>query len=151
MTDQLVTFTDYAKVRKGLQLIGTGLNKELDKGLKGVAKQVVTKAKAEATRKGLGLRGSGDLIRLISPSVTQKGVAVVARAKREASNGSRGSSRYANKPFFYPAVYEYGGRGKVNATGPRAFLRPGLQKAGPQIARELEDVINSTVRKAGFK
>lgn len=149
MTDQLVTFTDYAKVRKGLQLIGTGLNKELDKGLKGVAKPVVTKAKAEAERKGL--RGSGDLIRLISPSVTQKGVAVVARAKREASNGSRGSSRYANKPFFYPSVYEYGGRGKVNATGPRAFLRPGLQKAGPQIAQELENVIKSTVSKAGFK
>ena len=109
MADQLVTFTDYAKVRKGLQLIGTGLNKELDKGLKGVAKKVVTKAQAEAERKGL--RASGELIRKITPSVTQKGVAVVARAKREG--------------FSYPAVYEYGGRGKVNATGPRAFLRPG--------------------------
>ena len=135
MTDQLVTFTDYAKVRKGLQLIGTGLNKELDKGLKGVAKKVVTKAQAEAERKGL--RASGELIRKITPSVTQKGVAVVARAKREG--------------FSYPAVYEYGGRGKVNATGPRAFLRPGLQKAGPQIAQELQDVIKSTVSKAGFK
>jgi phage gpG-like protein len=135
MADQLVTFTDYAKVRKGLQLIGTGLNKELDKGLKGVAKKVVTKAQAEAERKGL--RASGELIRKITPSVTQKGVAVVARAKREG--------------FSYPAVYEYGGRGKVNATGPRAFLRPGLQKAGPQIAQELQDVIKSTVSKAGFK
>ena len=135
MTDQLVTFTDYAKVRKGLQLIGTGLNKELDKGLKGVAKKVVTKAQAEAERKGL--RASGELIRKITPSVTQKGVAVVARANREG--------------FSYPAVYEYGGRGKVNATGPRAFLRPGLQKAGPQIAQELQDVIKSTVSKAGFK
>ena len=135
MADQLVTFTDYAKVRKGLQLIGTGLNKELDKGLKGVAKKVVTKAQAEAERKGL--RASGELIRKITPSVTQKGVAVVARAKREG--------------FSYPAVYEYGGRGKVNATGPRAFLRPGLQKAGPQIAKELENVIKSTVSKAGFK
>ena len=135
MADQLVTFTDYAKVRKGLQLIGTGLNKELDKGLKGVAKKVVTKAQAEAERKGL--RASGELIRKITPSVTQKGVAVVARAKREG--------------FSYPAVYEYGGRGKVNATGPRAFLRPGLQKAGPQIAQELENVIKSTVSKAGFK
>ena len=149
ISQDLITFNDYAKVRKGLQLLDSGLKKELDKGLKGVAKQVVTKAKAEAERKGL--RASGDLIRLISPSVTQKGVAVVARAKREASNGSRGSSRYANKPFFYPAVYEYGGRGKVNATGPRAFLRPGLQKAGPQIAQELQDVIMSTVSKAGFK
>jgi len=150
ISQDLITFNDYAKVRKGLQLLDSGLKKELDKGLKGVAKQVVTKAKAEATRKGLGLRGSGDLVRLISPSVTQKGVAVVARAKREASNGSRGASRYANKPFFYPAVYEYGGRGKVNATGPRAFLRPGLQKAGPKIAQELEHVIKTTVSKAGF-
>jgi hypothetical protein len=149
MTDQLVTFTDYAKVRKGLQLMGDGLDKELNKGLTKIAKPVVSKAKSEAGRKGL--LSTGELIAKITPSVTQKGVAVVARAKREASNGSRGSSRYANKPFFYPSVYEYGGRGQVNATGPRAFLRPGLQKAGPQIARELEDVINSTVRKAGFK
>jgi hypothetical protein len=149
MTDQLVTFTDYAKVRKGLQLMGDGLDKELNKGLTKIAKPVVSKAKSEAARKGL--LSTGELIRKISPSVTQKGVAVVARAKREASNGSRGSSRYANKPFFYPSVYEYGGRGKVNATGPRAFLRPGLQKAGPQIAQELQDVIMSTVSKAGFK
>ena len=148
MTDQLVTFTDYAKVRKGLKLIGTGLNKELDKGLKGVANQVVSKGKSEAARKGLV--ATGELIAKIKPSVTQGGVAVIARASRPASSGSRGPSRYAGKEFSYPAVYEYGGRGMVNATGPRAFLRPGLQKAGPKIAQELEHVIKTTDSKAGF-
>ena len=148
MADQVILFEDFAKVRKGLKLLDVGLQKELDKGLKGVAKQVVTKAQSEATRKGLVK--TGELVRKISPSVTQKGVAVVAKAQREASNGSRGSSRYAGKAFSYPAVYEYGGRGMVNATGPRAFLRPGLQKAGPKIAQELEHVIKTTVSKAGF-
>ena len=135
MADQVILFEDFAKVRKGLKALDSGLDKELKAGLKAVAAKVVTKAQAEATRKGLV--DTGELVRRIAPSVTQKSVDIVAKAKRAG--------------FSYPAVYEYGGRGKVSATGPRAFLRPGLQKAGPQIARELEDVINSTVRKAGFK
>ena len=93
------------------------------------------KAQAEAERKGL--RASGELIRLIKPSATNVAVAVVASAKRAG--------------FSYPSVYEYGGRGKVNATGPRAFLRPGLRKAGPAIQEEMLQVINQTVSKAGFK
>ena len=149
MADQVILFQDFAKVRKGLKALDSGLDKELKAGLKAVAAKVVTKAQAEATRKGLV--DTGELVRRIAPSVTQRSVDIVAKAKRPASNGSRGRSRYAGQPFSYPAVYEYGGRGMVNATGPRAFLRPGLQKAGPQIAQELENVIKSTVSKAGFK
>jgi len=135
MADQVILFQDFAKVRKGLKALDSGLDKELFDGLKAVAAKVVTKAQAEATRKGLV--DTGELVRQIAPSVTQKSVDIVAKAKRAG--------------FSYPAVYEYGGRGKMNATGPRAFLRPGLQKAGPQIAKELENVIKSTVSKAGFK
>ena len=135
MADQVILFQDFAKVRKGLRALDSGLDKELRTGLKAVAAKVVTKAQAEATRKGLV--DTGELVRKIAPSVTQRSVDIVAKAKRAG--------------FSYPAVYEYGGRGKVNATGPRAFLRPGLQKAGPQIAQELENVIKSTVSKAGFK
>ena len=149
MGDVIIAFDDYKKVVKGLKLLDTGLDSELKKGLKAVGAKVATKAKAEAERKGL--RASGELINKIKPSATNVAVAVVASAKRKASNGSRGASRYANKPFFYPAVYEYGGRGKVNATGPRAFLRPGLRKAGPAIQEEMLQVINQTVSKAGFK
>ena len=135
MADQVVLFEDFARVRRGLKALDGGLDKELKAGLKAVAAKVVTKAQAEATRKGLV--DTGELVRKIAPSVTQKSVDIVAKAKR--------------KGFSYPAVYEYGSRGKGSSTGPRAFLRPGLRKAGPQIARELEDVIKSTVRKAGFK
>ena len=135
MADPIILFDDYKKVVKGLKLLDTGLDSELKKGLKAVAKKVVTKAQAEAERKGL--RDSGELIRKIAPSVTQKSVDIVAKAKRAG--------------FSYPAVYEYGGRGKVNATGPRAFLRPGLRKAGPAIQEEMMQVINRTVSKAGFK
>jgi hypothetical protein len=135
MADQVLLFQDFKKIRKGLKALDSGLDRELKAGLKAVAAKVVTKAQSEATRKGLV--DTGELVRRIAPSVTQKGVDIVAKAKRAG--------------FSYPAVYEYGGRGKVNATGPRAFLRPGLQKAGPQIAKELENVIKSTVSKAGFK
>ena len=135
MADPIILFDDYKKVVKGLKLLDTGLDSELKKGLKAVGAKVVTKAQAEAERKGL--RDSGELIRKIAPSVTQKGVDIVAKAKRAG--------------FSYPAVYEYGGRGKVNATGPRAFLRPGLRKAGPAIQEEMMQVINQTVSKAGFK
>ena len=149
MGDVVIAFDDYKKVVKGLKLLDTGLDSELKKGLKAVGAKVATKAKAEAERKGL--RASGELIRLIKPSATNVAVAVVASAKREASNGSRGASRYANKPFNYPSVYEFGGRGKLNTAGPRAFLRPGLRKAGPAIQEEMLQVINQTVSKAGFK
>lgn len=135
MGDVVIAFDDYKKVVKGLKLLDTGLDSELKKGLKAVGAKVATKAKAEAERKGL--RASGELIRLIKPSATNKAVSVVASAKRAG--------------FSYPAVYEYGGRGKVNATGPRAFLRPGLRKAGPAIQEEMLQVINQTVSKAGFK
>lgn len=148
MSDPIILFDDYKKVVKGLKLLDTGLDSELKKGLKAVAKKVATKAQAEAERKGL--RASGELIRLIKPSATNVAVAVVASAKRDATSGARGS-RYAGKPFSYPAVYEFGGRGTVNTAGPRAFLRPGLRKAGPAIQEEMMQVINQTVSKAGFK
>ena len=135
MADQVILFQDFAKVRKGLKALDSGLDKELRTGLKAVAAKVVTKAQAEATRKGLV--DTGELVRKIAPSVTQRSVDIVAKAKRAG--------------FSYPAVYEYGGRGKVNATGPRAFLRPGLRKAGPAIQEEMLQVINQTVSKAGFK
>ena len=149
MADQVILFQDFAKVRKGLKALDSGLDKELRTGLKAVAAKVVTKAQAEATRKGLV--DTGELVSRIAPSVTQRSVDIVAKAKRPASNGSRGRSRYAGKPFSYPAVYEYGGRGMVNATGPRAFLAPGVQKSSALIRSELEKVIEITAGKAGFK
>lgn len=148
MSDPIILFDDYKKVVKGLKLLDTGLDKELKDGLKAVAKKVVTSAQSEATRKGLV--ATGELVRQIAPSVTGTAVAVVAKAKRPASSGGR-QSRYAGKPFSYPAVYEFGGRGTVNTAGPRAFLRPGLRKAGPAIQEEMLQVINQTVSKAGFK
>lgn len=148
MSDPIILFDDYKKVVKGLKLLDTGLDKELKDGLKAVAKKVATKAESEAKRKGLNATGA--LIRSIRPSATTAAAFVVAGAKRDATSGARGS-RYAGKPFSYPAVYEFGGRGTVNTAGPRAFLRPGLRKAGPGIQEEMMQVINQTVSKAGFQ
>ena len=149
MTDQLVVVENFTQWRKAVKELDAGLDKELKAGLKSIGSKVTTKAQAEAARKGLVK--TGELVRKISPSVTQKGVAIVSKAKRPASSGKRGPSRYAGKPFPYPAVYEYGGRGKLNTAGPRAFLAPGVQKSSALIRSELEKVIETTASKAGFK
>jgi hypothetical protein len=145
MADQLVVVENFTQWRKAVKQLDAGLDKELKAGLKAIGSKVTTKAQAEAGAKGLVK--TGELIRKISPSVTQKGVAIVSKAKRPASNGKR-KSRYAGKPFPYPMVYEYGGRGKSTS---RAFLAPAVQKSSELIMSELEKVIETTASKAGFK
>jgi len=90
--------------------------------------------------------------------VQAKSVTVVAKAKRKAkaTDGSRLAaagkrSRYFGKAFPYPFVHEYGGRVDGNVLGPRAFLHPGVDKATPEVMRELGEVIDKTARKACFK
>jgi len=144
MTDQLVVVENFTQWRKAVKDLDAGLDKELKAGLKSIGSKVTTKAQAEADAKGLVK--TGELIRKISPSVTQKGVAIVSKAKRPASNGKR-KSRYAGKPFPYPMVYEYGRRGKSTS---RAFLAPAVQKSSELIMSELEKVIETTASKAGF-
>jgi hypothetical protein len=151
MTDQLVVVENFTQWRKAVKELDAGLDKELKVGLKAIGSKVTTKAQAEAGAKGL--LKTGDLIKKIAPSVTQKGVAIVSKAKRESSPGTRkfrdgrGRSRYAGKPFPYPMVYEYGGRG---GSGSRAFLAPAVQKSSQLIMSELEKVIETTASKAGF-
>jgi len=145
MTDQLVVVENFTQWRKAVKELDAGLDKELKAGLKAIGSKVTTKAQAEAGAKGL--LKTGELIRKISPSVTQKGVAIVSKAKRPASSGKRGASRYAGKPFPYPMVYEYGGR---RGSGSRAFLAPAVQKSSQLIKSELEKVIETTASKAGF-
>jgi len=144
MADQLVVVENFTQWRKAVKELDAGLDKELKAGLKAIGSKVTTKAQAEAGAKGLVK--TGELIRKISPSVTQKGVAIVSKAKRPASSGTR-KSRYAGKPFPYPMVYEYGGRG---GSGSRAFLAPAVQKSSQLIMSELEKVIETTASKAGF-
>jgi hypothetical protein len=144
MTDQLVVVENFTQWRKAVKELDAGLDKELKAGLKAIGSKVSTKAQAEAA--GRGLVKTGELVRKISPSVTQKGVAIVSKAKRPASSGKR-KSRYAGKPFPYPMVYEYGGRG---GAGSRAFLAPAVQKSSALIKSELEKVIETTASKAGF-
>lgn len=147
MADGLILIEDYAKWRKAVKELDTGLDKELKAGLRQLGVKVSDKAKAEAASRGLV--ATGELMRKISPSVRMKDVVIAAKAKRPASSGSRGG-RYAGKPFPYPAVYEYGGRGG-SGTGPRAFLAPAVQKSSDLIRDELVKVMDNTARDAGWK
>lgn len=147
MADGLILIEDYAKWRKAVKELDTGLDKELKAGLRQLGVKVSDKAKAEAASRGLV--ATGELMRKISPSVRMKDVVIAAKAKRPASSGSRGG-RYAGKPFPYPAVYEYGGR-DGSGTGPRAFLAPAVQKSSDLIRDELVKVMDNTARDAGWK
>ena len=148
MADGLILVEDYAKWRKAVKELDTGLEKELKAGLRQLGVKVSDKAKSEAASKGLV--ATGELMRKISPSVRMKDVVIAAKAKRPASSGSRGG-RYAGKPFPYPAIYEYGGRSGGSATGPRAFLAPAVEKSSDLIREELTKVMDNTARDAGWK
>ena len=148
MANGLILIEDYAKWRRAVKELDTGLDKELKAGLRQIGVKVSDKAKSEAA--GKGLVATGQLVSKIAPSVRLKDVVIAAKAKRPASDGSRGG-RYAGKPFPYPAVYEYGGRGGGSGTGPRAFLAPAVQKSQDLIRDELLKVMDNTARDAGWQ
>jgi len=133
VAESTVVVENFAGWRKSIKDLDTGLDKELKQGLRTIGVKVTTRAKEWA--RAQGLVASGDLVRKIAPSVTQKGVAIVAKAKRGT--------------FAYPAVYEYGGRGNL-AAGPRAFLTPAVKASEALIRDELGKVIDEVSRKAGF-
>lgn len=147
MADGLILVEDYAKWRRAVKELDTGLDKELKAGLRQLGVKVSKKAKEEA--KDNSLVDTGALIQKIVPSVRLKDVVIAAKAKRPGSSGAR-KGKYAKKPFPYPAVYEYGGRGK-DATGPRAFLAPAVQKSSDLIRDELLKVMDNTARDAGWQ
>ena len=147
MANGLILIEDYAKWRRAVKELDTGLDKELKAGLRQIGVKVSDKAKSEAA--GKGLVATGQLVSKIAPSVRLKDVVIAAKAKRPASDGSRGG-RYAGKPFPYPAVYEYGGR-SGSGTGPRAFLAPAVQKSQDLIRDELLKVMDNTARDAGWQ
>ncbi len=133
MAETTIVVENFAAWRKSIKELDTGLDKELKQGLRTVGVKVTTRAKEWA--RAQGLVASGELVRKIAPSVTAKGVAIVAKAKRGT--------------FAYPAVYEYGGR-RGGTTGPRAFLAPAAKASESLIREELGKVMDEVSRKAGF-
>ena len=141
-----------AALQRDLNKVNKTAKAEVRDGLKKIAEPAVSSAKAMARAKGLF--DTGELIRKISPAVTQQGVFIRAKAKRDG--------------FPYPVIYEFGGRdvqltrrgksrvvkrsktgarlraqyggaqGEFGEFGPRAFLYPGVMRAQPEIVRGLE-------------
>jgi phage gpG-like protein len=141
-----------AALQRDLNKVNKTAKAEVRDGLKEVAKPAVKSAKNVARAKGL--YDTGELIRKISPAITQQGVFIRAKATRSG--------------FAYPAIYEFGGRdvqltrrgvsrvrnrsargqflrtnyggatGEFGEYGPRAFLYPGVMDAMPQIVAGLE-------------
>jgi len=150
-----------AALQRDLGKVSKSAKAEVRDGLKQVAKPAVDSAQMVARMKGL--YRTGQLVRKISPAITQQGVFIRAKATR--------------RGFPYPAVYEYGGRdnqltrkgrsrvtnrsktgarlraqygGAIGASGefgPRAFLYPGVVKAGPEIERALEHWLDTFLSK----
>ena len=152
----LVVVENFGAWKKSIKALDVNLHKELRAGLKeaghivGVDAASIAESKFKHnTAKGIAalLRESGAV------GIQANSVTVASKAKRPASPGNRprngGRSRYADQPFAYPAVWEYGGRGE-GTTGPKAFLAPGLEKALPAVTEEFGKVLDETIRKAGF-
>lgn len=159
-TGDLVVIEGFGEFRRDLKRLNPELEKELKAGLKGIGGIAARSAADVATfkfKKNTPRRGIAAMLRKSGASTVQaKSVTVIAKAKREATDGSRLAasgkrSRYFGKDFPYPWVHEYGGRINGNKLGPRAFLHPGVEQATPEVMRELGDVIDKTARKAGFK
>jgi phage gpG-like protein len=150
-----------AALQRDLNKVNKTAKAEVRDGLKRVAEPAVRSAKAVA--RANGLYATGELIRKISPAVTQQGVFIRAKAKRGG--------------FPYPAIYEFGGRdyqitrrgrskvvnrsktgarlraqfggaqGDSGEFGPRAFLWPGVMRAQPEIVLELEHWLDTFLSK----
>jgi hypothetical protein len=159
-TGDIVVIEGFAEFRRDLKRLNPELEKELKVGLKsigGIAARSAADVAMFKFKKNTPGRGIAAMLRKPGASTVQaKSVTVVAKAKRRATDGSRLAaagkrSRYFGKAFPYPLVHEYGGRVDGNVLGPRAFLHPGVDKATPEVMRELGEVIDKTARKAGFK
>ena len=150
-----------AALQRDLNKVNKTAKTEVRDGLKAVAEPAVRSAQMEARMKGL--YDTGELVRKISPAITQMGVFIRAKAKRGG--------------FPYPAIYEYGGRdvqltrrgksrvvnrsktgarlraqyggalGQFGEFGQRAFLYPGVMNAQPEIVRGLEHWLDTFLSK----
>jgi hypothetical protein len=158
-TGDLVVIEGFAEFRRDLKRLNPELEKELKVGLKsigGIAARSAADVAMFKFKKNTPGRGIAALLRKPGAvGVQAKSVTVASKAKRAATDGSKLAaagkrSRYFGKAFPYPWVQEYGGRIDGNVIGPKAFLHPGVDKATPEVMRELGDVIDKTARKAGF-
>lgn len=150
-----------AALQRDLNKVSKTAKKEVREGLKDAAGPAANAAKMEARMKGLV--DTGELVRKITPAVTQMGVFIRAKATRGG--------------FAYPAIYEYGGRdvqlhrrgmtritnrsktgarlrkqhgralGEFGEFGPRAFLYPGVINALPETERALEHWLDTFLSK----
>lgn len=138
-----VIVQDYAAFRRKVKNLDDGLDKELKLALRDIGRQVSTDAGERA--RSLGLKRTGDLAKKISPSVRMDAVDIVSKAQRPAAKrpGLRGG-RTTRDSYPYPMVYEYGTRRG------RPFLAPTVEASEDIIAKQLQEALDDTARKAGW-
>lgn len=166
LTGSAGTFTlqvqGLAALQRDLGKVNKSAKSEVREGLKEVGRIVQDDARLIAKAKGL--HDTGQLIRKITPAVTQNAVFVRAKAMRDGYN--------------YPAVYEFGGRaaqmkrkgpgmtairhrsaigarlaksgpalGAFGEYGPRAFLMPAAERMSKEVERAMERWLDSLLEK----
>lgn len=104
--------------------------KEVRAKLREVGKIVADEAKSQASSKMTSR--SGNLIRLIKVSVTQRSVSIVAGAMKR-------SPKYPSG-YNYPRRHEYGSGGK------RAFMNPALDEKQEEVIKRFEEILDELER-----
>jgi HK97 gp10 family phage protein len=100
--------------------------KEVRAKLREVGKIVADEAKSQATSKMT--QRSGNLVRSIKVSVTQRSVSIVAGALKR-------SAKYPSG-YNYPKRHEYGSGGK------RAFMNPALEDKQEEVIERFEEILD---------
>ena len=115
------------ELQRDFRKMSKDLAGDLRKRLKGIGQIVADEAQRIAAARGL--KDSGDLIRLIRPTVKANAVSIRASAKR--------------RGFNYPVRYELGDR-------QRPFLVPARERKQPEVIRRLEDMVDDLADRYGF-
>jgi hypothetical protein len=153
--------TNLKETRRALRNAGKDVRRDIRQQLKSVGEIVSTEAQAIASAEGL--YRTGKLVRSIKPSASSMTVKIRATAKRK--------SRKYPTGFNYPRVYEFGGathrsngkgglspirnrskkgaalarlgKGPTAVHGPRAFMKPALDKRREEVLTKFRGVLES--------
>lgn len=116
------------------------LRTEWDRELRTAAQPVKDAARQIAEAKGL--HRTGRLIGSIRIATGRRG-SVFVRSTPPLRPSRRARMGYA-------AIYEYGGRARGEALGPRAFLTPALEREREEVVERLSDVLDRITSEGGF-
>ena len=126
IANDTIAVEGYRDLMRALKEMDKTTRKQVRAKLRDVGKIVADEAKSIAASKMTPR--SGDLIRQIRPSVTQRSAKVVAGALKRSAK--------------YPGGYNYPKRHEYEKGGARAFMGPALEAKQEEVVRRFEEIFD---------